>query len=321
MSGGFQSQVNVQPAPAVAGDFCDSNPRFTVDAGAGALVAGPAGVAVGRFCWNYAPDDPNGFPGVINNFGTGLVLGFVARAQQGLITQYLADASMVVPQGFAMTAFNGGGFWVVNSGGAQALPGMKAYANYTNGLATFAATGNPNAGATATAWTIAAETTTFTGSINGGILTASAVTGVIYPGSILSGGTVATGTAIGQQITGAVAGGAGTYYVSIPEQTVASAALTAAYGLLTLTTVSAGAFAVNDTLTGATSGVTAGTTITQFITGAGGSGSTAAVNFSQTSGNSGQGNLTAASNIETKWYCMSSGLPGELVKIQSHPLG
>jgi hypothetical protein len=31
--------------------------------------------------------------------------------------------------------------------------------------------------------------------------------------------------------------------------------------------------------------------------------------------------ITATTNVETKWVCMSQGLPGELVKISSHVLG
>jgi hypothetical protein len=37
--GGFQTVVNTQPAPAVEGDFCNTNPRFSVDAGPGGLQA------------------------------------------------------------------------------------------------------------------------------------------------------------------------------------------------------------------------------------------------------------------------------------------
>ena len=45
----FQSVVNVQPAPAIAGDFASANPRWNVLAGPGVLVCGAAGVTVGRF--------------------------------------------------------------------------------------------------------------------------------------------------------------------------------------------------------------------------------------------------------------------------------
>lgn len=321
MTLGFQTQVNVQPAPAMPGDFASKNPVYTYDAGPGGLVAGASGVKVGGFAWITPPLDANSAPQIANSFGTGPVVGFVHREYQALITQYLGQTSNVVPTGFGVTLVTGADLWVTNGGTGEALWGQKAYANLNDGsIITFAPTGSPT-GATASSWSISAQTATFTGSIAGNVLTTSgAVTGTIYPGSILSGGTVASNTAVGAQISG-TPGGAGTYYVSIPEQTVASASLTSSYGLLTLTTVTAGTFGVGDTLTGATAGVTAGTTITNAITGTGGSGSTFAVNLSQTSSSGVSGVLTAALNVETKWIAMSAGAPGELIKISNHPLG
>jgi len=43
-AGQFQRQVYPQPAAGVEGDFCDHNPRATVDAGPGGLVAGANGL-------------------------------------------------------------------------------------------------------------------------------------------------------------------------------------------------------------------------------------------------------------------------------------
>lgn len=326
MTGGFQTSAGYNPAPAVAGDFASTNPRATVLAGPGGLVAGILGLIVGRFAWTSdAIADADGAPAAANNFGSGPVAGFVHREQQGLITQYLQEATMLVPAGFPVTVFDAGDFWMKNDGATQALPGQKAYANFSDGKATFAAAGAPS-GAVATAWGIAAATASVTASIAGNIMTVTAVgSGTLYPGSVLSGTGVAAGSAIVTQLTSAETDGSlgkkGTYSVSIPEQNVVSETITTTYGLLTLTTVSSGNFGVGDTLTGATAGVSAGTAITQFITGTGGSGSTAAVNLTQTSGNGGQGNLTGAINVETKWYCRSSGLPGELVKISSNPQG
>ena len=322
MASGFQTQVNTVPAVGVAGEFASGNPRFVVDAGPGAFVAGANGVTVGLFAWatNIAIDG-DGAPAVVNNFGSGPVTGFVHREQQSMITTYLAKASMVVPAGMPVTLMSGGDFWVKNDGSTQAVPGQTCYASFTTAKASFAAASSPS-GAVSTSWSIAAETASFTATISGAVMTVTgSVTGTIYPGSILSGGTVATNTAIVSQLTGTT-GGDGTYSVSIPEQTVASATLTASYGLLTLTTVTSGTFAVGDTLTGATAGVTAGTAITSGpITGTGGSSSTFAVNLTQTSSSGSEGNLTGATNVATKWIAMSSGLAGEMVKIASQPLG
>ena len=40
MANGFQASVGTQPAPAVAGDFADHNPRVSAMAGPGGFVAG-----------------------------------------------------------------------------------------------------------------------------------------------------------------------------------------------------------------------------------------------------------------------------------------
>lgn len=317
----MQTQAYYNPAPAVEGDFASTNPRDTYLAGPGGLVAGDLGVVVGRFAWTSSEGiDADGAPAYVNNYGSGIPSGFVHREQQGLIQVYLQAASMLVPAGMPITIFTLGDFWVKNNGATQALPGQKAYANLANGTASFAATGNP-AGAVATSWSIAAATASVTGTITNNVLNVTAVgSGTLYLGAVLSGTGVAANTAITAQLTG-TPGGIGTYSVSVPEQAVASTTITASYGLLTLTTVSSGSFGVGDTLTGATAGVTAGSTLTQFITGTGGSGSTAVVNLTQTSSSGGQGNLTGATNVETKWFCRSSGLPGELVKISASIAG
>lgn len=314
----FPNQVNTQPAQAVAGDFCDTNPRFTVDAGPGGLVAGPAGVTVGRFAWflntSFDIDDT---PQQVANTGTGLVTGFVHRAQQALITTYLSASGMLIPQGFPVTLFSGGGFWAKNDGTTQAVVGNKAYANFADGRVTFAATASPSTGSCT--GSIGPQVTTFNGSISGNILTVSTiVAGTIVPGTVVTGGTgIVTGTTITSQISGTV-GGVGTYALNIAEQTVASALLTGTYGLLNVTAVASGTLGVGQTLTGTGGGgVTAGTYISALGTGSGLTG-TYYVSPSQTLTST---TITFATNVETKWVAMSGGLAGELVKIQSHPLG
>lgn len=322
LNGGLgQSQVYYQPAPAVAGDFASANTnRFNVLAGPGGLVAGASGVAVGLFAWteaNYL--DSDGAGSIVNNFGSGQVTGFVHREQQGLITTYLQDATMIVPQGFPVTLFDSGDFWVLNNGATQAVPGQKAYANFTTGQATFAATGTPTT-ASATSSVISTGTAaTFTGSISGNVLTVSGVTNTIYPGAVVSGGTVASGTTIVAQLSGTT-GGAGTYAVSIPEQTVASASLTATPYVLDTTGGS-----VTGTIVVGSTVQSAGGTVTGTVVGLG----VTVLNTPVTGKhilNGGTGTVTSgtivlASNVETKWYARTSALPGELVKISSTPLG
>jgi hypothetical protein len=320
----FPNQVNVQPGVAVAGDFASKNPRASLLAGAGALVTGPAGLTIGRFAWvTQGVSDDVGAPGQANSFGTGPVAGFVHREQQGLITTYLTEAAMTIPQGFPCTIMMAGDFWVKNEGTTQALVGQYAFANFANGAATFGA-GTPsgigtsnNGNSASISAGIAAGTTTFSGSVAGNILTVQgSVSGTIQIGGTMTGGTgLAANTQIVSQLSG-TPGGIGTYALNIPEQSVnngsGSVIFTETFGLLTAGTVSSGTLGVGDTLSGG--GVGPNTVITALGTGAGGAG-TYIVNVSQSI--SAGTAMTAATNVQTKWIAMSTGNPGELVKISS----
>jgi hypothetical protein len=306
----FPGVVNIQPGVGAEGDFCDANPRDSVIAGPGQLVAGVGGCIVGRFGWWDAATQTT-----VTNSGSGAPTGFVHREQQALITQYLGGYSNIVPAGFPVTLFNGGSFWVKNAGTTEATPGMKAYANNTTGVISFGLTGAPPSAASITAAIAPAGTTSVTGSIANDVLTVTAVaSGTLVPGAALAGTGVTAGTVIVSQLTG-TAGGIGTYQTNIEEQAVASTTITATYGVMTVSAVASGALAVGDTVTG--TGVTAATVITGLGTGTGGNG-TYYVNNSQTVASE---TITAASATETKWVAMSQGAAGELVKMTSHLLG
>jgi hypothetical protein len=306
--GGFQSFVNTQPAPAVEGDFCNTNPRFSVDAGPGGLVAGDNGVAVGRFAWlSFEEVDANDAPAIVNNFGAGLPDGFVHREQQGLIPGYLQESSMLIPRGFQMSLMARAGLWARNNGNTEALPNMKAFANVVDGTVSFAPAGSvKNVSVTGS---IAPATAAVTGSINDNILTLTAVTsGQLVPGATISGAGIAAGTKVVAQLDG-VPGGLGDYALNIGEQNVANEAITATYGVLTVTAVASGQLAVGDALSG--SGVTVGTTVTAFGTGIGGNG-TYFVDPTQTVAAE---TITVGTAIETAYFARSAGAPGEVVKI------
>jgi hypothetical protein len=309
---GFQQQVNTQPAPAVEGDFASQNPRFSVPAGPGGLVSGLAGVTIGRFAWATAiSQDADAAPASVANTGVGAPTGFVHREQQALITQFLADASMVVPQGFAVTLMSGGDFWVKNAGAGQALSGQKAYANFADGRVTFAATAS--AATVSLTASIAASTFSVTGSIAGNVLTVTAVTsGTIVPGATISGTGIAIGTQVVGQLTG-TAGGVGTYAVSIGEQTAASTTVSGTYGTMTVT-VGTGVV-VGGLLSG--TGVAAGTSVTALGTGSGGTGTYIVNNNTVVASTA----ITETTNVENKFIAMSAGMAGELVKISDHALG
>lgn len=287
---GFPRQVNVQAAPAVAGDFCDANPRSTVDAGQGSFVAGASGLVIGAFAWVDALTNR-----IANSFGAGAPTGFVQRDQQALITAYLADNSMVIPPGYPCTLFNAAGFWVLNAGSTTSAIGNKAYANNSNGSVSFGPTGTPPAAASvtgsiaATVVTGAIAVNSATGSIAGGVLTVSAIAAgtVLGAGQTLSGTNVDPATTILAQLTG-TAGGVGTYSVSI-SQTIASETIVASGGGLTVSAVTSGVLAIGQTLGGAA----AGTVITGYGTGVGGTG-TYTVSVSQTFAS---GTLTASGGV------------------------
>lgn len=317
-TGGFQTQVGPQPSPAVEGDFASQNPYFTFDAGPGGLVAGAPGCTVGRFAWVFAPLDQDG-TGMIaqTSGGNGSVAGFVHRAQQALITTFLANAGMVIPKGFPVTLMTGGDFWVKNAGTTSAAPGQKAYASLVDGSVSFAATGSPSIGATGTG-AIITQSGTITGSISGNVLLVSG-SGVLplVAGALITGAGVPGGTKIVAQVSGSVAGAVGSYALNIGELNVPIETMTFSYGLMTLTSVTTGTFAVGDVVSGTGISVTGVTRITQLGTGTGGAG-TYYVDPSQ---GVGAGTINAQANVETKWFAMSGGLTGELVKISDHALG
>jgi hypothetical protein len=306
------------PAIGVEGDFASSNPRFSVLMGPTGFISGPNGLTVGRFCWesNQFQDFDNA-PAVLNNFGAGQVAGFVGRHQQALITTFLADAGLVIPQGFPVFAYSGGDFLVKNNSASYVGPGLKVFARFTDGAAYgFAAAGAtaPGGVALATSSIAAATAISCTGSIAGNVLTVTAVSaGTIVPGAILTGTGVATGTQVVAQLTSTAALGAlgstGTYALNIGEQTVSSETIAGTYGVLT--NGSANAVSAGGILSG--TGVTAGTTVWGQLTG-----TTWVVSPSQTASST---TITEQIGIETKWYTMSGAAAGELLKISSQPLG
>jgi hypothetical protein len=347
-TGGLQSQVNVQPGVGIEGDFASNNPRATVNIGAGGLVTGPAGATVGRFVWPTGPFDPDNTPiqvannysgfGIPSNVLTGGVsgqanipLGFLSRRQEGIITQYLQDATLLIPQGFQVHVFSEGDFWVKNNGTSQSQLGQKAYANLSTGAVSFGPTGQPTQSASITA-VITPALSTFTASIAGNIMTVTAMTsGTLSPGTTLTGtsGTISANTAITAQLSGS-AGAVGIYALNIGEQTypsvasgLAVATVSGSVGLMNVTAVASGTLGIGQTVVG--TGVALATTIQATsltnpglgLTGAGNTG-TYFVSPSETDSSSAD---TTTGNVETKWFAASQGNAGELVKITSRLYG
>lgn len=321
---GFQTQVNTIQSPAVEGDFASANPRHTVLAGEGALVAGAgviggvavAGAVVGRFAWlSYQSVDNDNAPGTLNTFGAGQPAGLVSRHQVSLITQYLAETSFYVNSGFQITAFNVVDMWVKNNGATAALVGQKAFAVFADGSATFAAAGATPTGGSGSASSIAAATFSVTGSVSGDVLTAaSGLTGNIYPGATISGTGISSGSKIVSQVTPLLSGealnGLGRYTLSIPEQSAASTAVSGTYGVLTVGGTVVAGFGAGQSISG--TNVVAGTTVYQQLTGTTGAAGTYVVDNNTVVSSTA---ITSQASIETKWIARSAGAVGELIKI------
>lgn len=210
-SGGFQSIVNNQPAPAVGGDFLSSNPRVSEVGGPGAWVSPVNGIVVNAFAW-------------IANSGTADVLGsisqptaaapattapqaFVGRqGQMSLWYALLQQSGLTIPQGYPVTLYNQGEFWM---GG----PGLLTTAAQ-GGQKIFASTTTPGQIATGTAGTPMVDASV-TGSIaNTGVFTVTAVgSGALAPGMGITGTGVPANTFIQSQLSGTT-GGIGTYQVN-----------------------------------------------------------------------------------------------------------
>lgn len=148
----FQTQVNGVLAAAVAGDFASQNPRYSVEAGPGGLVAHSDGLTVARFAWLTTPNDVEGEPTVARNTGSGVPIGIVPRVQNALITTYLAESGNVIPGGFAVGLMNAADMWVKNDGAGAAAVGNVAFAKTADGTISFAASGATVVGSVETKW-------------------------------------------------------------------------------------------------------------------------------------------------------------------------
>jgi len=142
---GFQNVINQYQAPGVEGGFASTNPHATFLAGEGALVAGDAGVTIGRFAWVV--------DGVASNAGNGAPSGFVHRDGQASITVWLAEASNLVQPGREITLMTAGDFWARTS--TAATRGQKIFASLTTGQVQTAAAGATVAGYIETEYKVA----------------------------------------------------------------------------------------------------------------------------------------------------------------------
>lgn len=293
----FQKTVNLTPAPAVAGDFASANPRASVLAGPGGLVAGPLGVTVGKFAWIEA----DGITVVNYGASTAAPAGFVHREQQALITTYLAESSNLISPGFPVVLHNAGDFWAKNAGAAASYIGEQVYAGYADGSAYM---GAAPSGASVTG----AIGATFTATGTGTSFVVTAVTGLISIGDTIAGTGVPAGTTLIAQTAGTT-GGAGTYTTSVAT-TAAAATVTSFGNVFNVTAVGSGVIAVGDAITG--TGIPAGANI---ASGSGGVGvytiDVPATAYAASTA------VTVAGGVLTNFVAASVVAVGELVKIST----
>ncbi len=299
---GFQRTVNLTPAPAVAGDFASSNPRATVLAGPGGLVAGMGGVTVGKFAWV----DTDGTTARSRGTAAKAPSGFIHREQQALIAAYLGESSMNVPVGFPVTLHNEGDFWALNAGPGSLAVGDAIYANYANGDVAQAAATNASATGSMGA--------TFTASGSGTNLTVTAVTGVITVGETLGTTTgITAGTTIVSQTSGTT-GGAGVYVTS--AATTISAATATSFGItLTVTAVASGTIEVGESITG--TGIPAGAVVASQVSGATGGVGVYTLSVPATAYAASTAITSVGGVVATGWKAQSVAAVGELVKIST----
>ena len=301
MTTGFQASVNQQLPVAAEGDFASSNPRASTLAPAGGFVSGSTGVTIGKFAW--IDDDGK----TLRSFGTQASApnGFVHREQQGMITQYLGETTMTIPQGQPVTIFNEGDFYARVTGSTAATIGATVYATYADGSITI---GSAATGASATG-SIGA---TFTATGTGTNLTVTSVTGVISVGDTISGTGVTAGTTIVSQTSGTT-GGAGVYVTSAATTSIA-ATVTAFGAVLTVTAVASGVLAIGDPVSG--TGIPSGAVIASMSATTAGLTGTYTLDTRATA-YAASTTVTVTAGVATSFKAQSIAAVGELVKIST----
>lgn len=297
----FPTKVNSLQAPAVAGDFASQNPRASVLAGQGELVAPAGGLIVGNFA--FVSKTANGNV-VSQQYASGDEIGFLAREQQALITQFLAGDTLAVPQGFMVTLYSEGDFFAYFGNGAT--PGDTVYADESTGAPTTSA-GTSVTGEVGFTGTASFATNVMTVVTN--------TSGVIEVGDVVTSAGVTAGTTVTGILSGTPGAVGSTYSLSTAPGTIATQAATTASSVLNVTAVGSGSLSVGDPISG--TGVTAGTTIASFGSGTGGVGT---YNLAIPGGapfHTAAEAITGSTNVATNWKVASFANPGELAKIST----
>jgi hypothetical protein len=297
----FPSKINLNQAPAVRGDFASQNPRASLLAGQGALVAPASGLIVGNFA--FVAKTSTGEL-VSQSYTSGDEIGFLAREEQALISAYLAGDSLVVPQGFMITLYTEGDFYAYFGNGAAA--GATVYADETTGAPTTTAT-NSFTG-----------TLGFTGdaSFATNVMTITTATaGTVSVGDTVTSSTVTAGTTVTAVLSGTPGAVGSTYSLSTAPGTIAAQAATTASYFLNVTAVAAGVVSPGDTLT-ATGFPSGGIVVVGYGSATGGVGTyTYTVNGLTVQENNTSETVSGPANVATGFKVASYAAAGEIAKI------
>lgn len=149
---GFQTRMNNMLPPAIEGDFASANPIASALSNDGRLVAGSAGLRIGRFAWLIQEDGID----VLANTGTGQPAGFVHRNHQAIYYALLDEATMTIPQGYGgADTLTQGDFWVRTT--TAATRGQKVFASTTDGSVSTGDAGATVEGSVETKFTVASD--------------------------------------------------------------------------------------------------------------------------------------------------------------------
>ena len=139
---GFQTTVNRNPPLAVEGNFASAGVTHNVLAGSQQFVADTTGVTIGRFAYASLATGK-----VKNAKVAGGVVGFVRRGDNtAVITTWMGEATMLIPEGYGVTLYDRGDFWVKTK--TAATVGQSVFADDVTGEISTGAAGATIAGST-----------------------------------------------------------------------------------------------------------------------------------------------------------------------------
>lgn len=146
----FPNTVNYTWAAGFPGRWSSENPRRLAVPGPNGFRTAAAGLTIARFAWVQA-DGTTVLNRPVTDDNIIPPTGFVVACQQGLVTQYLEEHTMLIPGGFMVNLATGGDVFAQSN--TYATVGQAVYASTTDGTIQ---TGNstPPAGTVATGWKV-----------------------------------------------------------------------------------------------------------------------------------------------------------------------